>query len=258
MLEKILGVLALASCALSSAYAAQTTYDTQDKASVESGFGLYFPFGDTYNDRYQLWFSSAYLAGNQGTITSIGNYLYDSSENTPWVGKAAWNVEIWASSTATDYAGLHPTVTSGGLNSSVLDQNLGADATKVYDGWITLTSQGLIFQTSANFNYTSGNLLLDYRLKGFAGDIAGRDDDQYPNVYNGPTFQIHTTNDALAEVISNTYPDEGVYKPERDYSYPLRTSIVFQSASPVPEPEAWLMLLVGLGLTGGLSRLRRR
>jgi hypothetical protein len=258
VLKKILGVLALASCALSSAYAAQNTYDTQDRASVESGFGLYFPFGDIYNDRYQLWFSSAYLAGNQGTITSISNYLYDSPENAPWVGQAAWNVEIWASSTATNYAGLHPTVTSGGLNSSVLDQNLGADATKVYDGWITLTSQGLTFQTSAKFNYSSGNLLLDYRLKGFAGGITGRDDSQWPNVYNGPTFQIHTTNDAVAEVISNTYDSEGVYKPERDYSLPLRTSIGFQSTTPVPEPEAWLMLLAGLGLIATMGRLRRR
>lgn len=258
MLKKILSVLALVGCALSSAYAAQTSYDTQDKASVESGFGLYFPFGDTYSDRYQLWFSSSFLAGNQGSITSISNYLYDSPENTPWVGNAAWNVEIWASSTATDYAGLHPTVTSGGLSGSALDQNLGADATKVYDGWITLTSQGLTFKTLASYNYTSGNLLLDYRLKGFAGGIAGRDDNQFPNVYNGPTFQIHTTNDAVAEVISNTYGSEGVYKPERDYSFPLRTSMVFQPTTPVPEPEVWLMLLAGLGLMGSVGRLRRR
>lgn len=258
MLKKILGVLVLASCVLSSAHAAQTTYDTLDKASVESEYGLFFPFGDTYNDRYQLWFSSSYLAANQGKITSISNYLYDSPENAQWIGKAAWNVEIWVSSTATNYAGLHPTVTSGGLNSSVLDQNLGADATKVYDGWITLTSQGLTFQTSTSFNYTSGNLLLDYRLKGFAGGIGARDDSQFPNVYNGPTFQMHTSNDAVAEIISNTYDSEGVYKPERDYSFPLRTSVVFQPTTPVPEPETWLMLLAGLSLMGTITRLRRR
>lgn len=256
--KKSLGTLALLGCALSSAHAAQTVFDTQDKAFVETEYGIYAPFGDSYNERYQLWFSSEYLAGNSGTIKSVSNFLYASPENASWIGKATWNVEIWASSTGTNYSGLHPTVTSGGLTSSTLDQNLGVDATKIYDGWITLSAQGLTFQTSANFNYSSGNLLLDYRFKGFGGGISSRNDSQEPNFYNGPTFQVHTSNDVVAEVISNTHPEEGVYKPERDYSLPLRTALIFQSVTPaVPEPEAWLMLVVGLGLMGSVANRRR-
>ena len=256
MFKKILSALALAGCALSSAYA-ETTYDTQNEASVESEFGLFFPFGETNNDRYQLWFSSESLAGNKGKITSISNYLYVSPENDQWINNAAWDVEIWASSTTTYYAGLHPTVTSGNLNGDSLDENLGVDAVKIYDGKITLTKQGLTFQTIANFEYFSGNLLLDYRLKGFYGGIGARDDSLHPNVYNGPTFQVHTSNDAVAEIISNTYDGEGVYKPEHDYSLPLRTSVVFQSMAPVPEPEAWLMLLAGLSMIGSMRRRQR-
>jgi hypothetical protein len=250
---RLLSALALVGCILPSAYAAQTTYDTADKVSADPGAELYFPFGEIHNNRYQLWFSSDYLAGNTGKITSISNFLYnDSSNNDQWVGVASWDVEIWASSTATTYAGLIPTPTSGTLTASALDKNLGKDAQKIYDGWITLTSDGLTFQTASNFTYTAGNLLLDYRIKAFGGGIGGYDSYGY---YYGPTFLAHPANDAVAEVISNTLDSEGVYKPPFDYSFPLRTAITFETlATPVPEPEAWLTLIVGLGLVGSLAR----
>lgn len=254
MYKKLLSFLALAACVLPSAYAAVTTYDTADKVSGDPGFGIFFPFGETHNDRYQLWFSSAYLAGNTGKITSVSNFLYNSSDNDPWVGVAKWDVEIWATTTATAYAGLIPTTTAGGLDSSVLDLNLGKDAQKIYEGWITLGSNGLTFQTTGDFNYTGGNLLLDYRIKAFGGGIGGYDEYGY---YYGPTFQVHPANDAVAEIISNTLPTEGVYKPPSDYAFPLRTSIAFQSAAPVPEPEAWLMFIVGIGLVGKFTRRRQ-
>ncbi len=43
-----------------------------------------------------------------------------------------------------------------------------------------------------------------------------------------------------------------------DFSYPTVGNLVLASAMPIPEPETYAMMLVGLGLVGFLARRRRR
>lgn len=217
-------IAALAAFTLSPA-AHAAVYDSNDyvPATTEN----YWPFGDANNTTYQLLFSQNILPGVSGYITEISHFV---ASDLGKLGSAAWNVDVYLSTTA---------VGPDDLNADVPTSNHGANRTQVFSGWVNLTDPKLTIDVADTFVYDgSGNLLVEYVFHDFEG---------VGEYYDGPTWQSVNDNSDFYRVTQNSAEGNVVY----DWGA-IRTELV---TTPVPEPETYAML--GLGL-GALMLARRR
>lgn len=204
-----------------------TVFDTNSvvPATTEN----YWPFGDADNTLYQLWFSQSALTGTTGIVTELSHFVGNDFGK---LGSAAWNVNIYLSTTS---------VSSAGLNADDPASNHGSNRTQVFSGWVNLTDPKLTIDIDDSFVYDgSGNLLLEYNLHEYTGVSGG---------YSGPTWQSVNENSDFVRVTQNLV--------EGNTFYPwgaLRTELV---TTPVPEPETYAMLGMGLFALAATRRRRR-
>ena len=202
-----------------------------------------FPYLPGGTMRYQQVFNASEFSafGGPQTITDI-RYRLDGSDRDAF-SQTQPNVQIGLSTTA---------AAAGGL-SSTFASNVGADATTVYNGSLTLASAGgsplapfdIVISLSTPFVYdpAAGNLLLDVR--NFGGNQTSR---YFDAVASSPVTSRVYASDVNSSVANGSAE-----------SYALVTGFTFGPAinttNPVPAPPAALALALG---AAGLGLIRRR
>jgi PEP-CTERM motif len=196
------------------------------------------PLGEAFGSgRYQQVYSSSLFPGT----VSISSVAFSADQDSLY--SADISLRLTTTSSAV------------GLLSSNLDSNFSTPLTKVYSNASFSQaiaggseSFGLVFDFSATpflFDPGSGNLLMDIQISN-----QRLIPEQYPAFTGFSQGRI-----GAGTAYSRAWDTAGIFGLGSDAGG-LRTKIEF-TATAIPEPETYLLLLAGLGLLGFVTRARR-
>jgi hypothetical protein len=207
-------------------------------------------YGSTGSQVQQIYSSTFFSGPTQ--ITGLSFRAYPGAAPSGFFSNSVSvsNLSVLLSTTAVsayENAGLQPNATFAA--------NLGADATTVFSGPITLTTAAtgtgpqpfdytINFTTPFLYNPTSGNLLLDVLIPNGATVSGGG--------FGFLTFDnANDNNDGVRSIININSPGPTGFV---DTSAAITR---FTTAGAVPEPSVWVLMIGGMMFAGGALRVQR-
>ena len=217
-------VLATSALTIFTPLANAAVIDTNN--TVNASIINYWPWGDADNNSYQLYLSESMMQGNTGIIDSITHFA-----TSPKNDGSVYDLNVYISSTNLSTSGL----------STNMSSNHGADKTLVFSGSTTLASSQINIDIDNVYNYTGGNLVIEYAFNGFTG---------VGNFYDGPAFESVSSNTKFWRVTDHAIEGSIIYDQGA-----IRTQMMI---SAVPEPSTYALMIGGLGLVGLMAARRKK
>ncbi len=239
-------VAGLLGCAASTAaFAADVvTVTPANPPSGEAQSPAPFTYRGTSGSRTQQVYAASFF-GSAQSITGIAFRSTPGSRN----GATYDDVSIRLSTTSFGDE-------SGTPLSSVFANNIGADATNVFNGALSFAAPAtdgfdyiINFTQAFTYDPSKGNLLLDVTIP-VGTNVSG------PGFFLASYDTANRENDGVYSV--NSVFDGNATSGVANTAGTITQFTGKTLAQAVPEPASWAMMLIGFGVVGGTLRTRRR